>query len=404
MQKLRVVILAGLFVLILGAGFSGLRLLVAFGPRAPKVAPERRLEKVEVVPVVVVNVPVMLSAQGTVEPLRRTELSTEVAGRLISVDPRFNAGEVFREGERFAQIDPSDYRAVLAEAQSGLAEARLNLQLEEARAVQAIRDWKKLRTWVDGSSGNGEPDDLVLRKPHLASAGARVAAAEQRVMQAETDLGRTDITAPYHCRIQRTGVDLGAVVVPGMALLEVVATGPVEVRLPLSLEDFGFLARDANGQVRGAVTARARIGGEWREWIGSLVRSEEIVDPDTQTIHVVAEFGRDGEETPPVGVFLETSIAGREVKDVVVVDRAVMVSPREVLVVTAKDGKDVLEMREVSVLRTEVESALIAGGLAPGDRVLTTVLAAPVPGMPVEIVETEETPPAGRAVRNEPGL
>ena len=66
-----------------------------------------------------------------------------------------------------------------------------------ARAEQAVRDWEKLGL-------NRDPSDLVLRKPQLVSARARITAAEAAVDKAMRDLERTEIRAPYDCRIERT--------------------------------------------------------------------------------------------------------------------------------------------------------------------------------------------------------
>ncbi|NNM30702.1 MAG: efflux RND transporter periplasmic adaptor subunit [Akkermansiaceae bacterium] len=361
---------------ILAVGIGGCAALVMLGPKAPKSAPERRLEKVEVVAAELTTARISIESQGEVEAQRRTQLSAEVPGKVVSVASRLEAGEVFQEGDLLLALEDADYQAALANAQAALEDARLALEVELARAEQARRDWGKLGV-------SREPNDLVLRKPQLASARARITASEAAVEKALRDLERTEIRAPYGCRIERTMVDLGAVIAPGAPLVEVVSLGAVEVRLPLSLEDYGYLQRDDDGMVTGTVTARARIGGEEFEWTGRLVRSEEIVDAATQSIPVVAQFGAGGETPPPVGIFLEAAIAGREVADVVVVDRAAMVSPGEVLVVNADNR---IAFRKVKVVRTEPETVLVSEGLAPGDLILTTALSTPVSNMEVEIV------------------
>jgi RND family efflux transporter MFP subunit len=298
-------------------------------------------------------------------------------------------GETFRAQDFLLQIDETDYTAALANAEANLADARLAIALEEAGAEKAIRDWEKL--------GSGrEAGSLVLRVPQLASAKARVLAAQGAVDKALADLDRARVVAPYNCRVVAKSLDLGATVAPGTPLLEVLSLGAVEVRLPLSLEDYGFLKRDDNGEVMGEVSATARIGGEARLWKGAVVRSAEVVEATTRSIDVVVRF--EGDDTPPPGMFLSATIGGATLQGRVVLPRAAMLDARRVLLVK-KDNT--LEFRDVSVERTESDSVVIGEGLEPGERVCLTPLSTPVTGMKVEVIgeaagsesdEREDTP------------
>jgi multidrug efflux pump subunit AcrA (membrane-fusion protein) len=169
-------------------------------------------------------------------------------------------------------------------------------------------------------------------------------------------------------------------------LVEVVSQGPVEVRLPLSLEDYGYLKRDEEGRAMGEVVATGMIGGRPREWTGTLVRSEEIVERTTRSINVVAEFGRDGADAPAIGMFVKAMVGGRSVPDLVRVPRAAMLDGRSVLLLT---DASTLEFRPVDVLRTELDSVLVTGGLRSGERVVTTPPSAPIPGTEVRVLESD---------------
>ena len=66
----------------------------------------------------------------------------------------------------------------------------------------------------------GTFNELVKRVPQLASAHAGIAASEAAVKKAARDLERTEIRVPYDCRLERTYVDVGAVIAPGMPLAD----------------------------------------------------------------------------------------------------------------------------------------------------------------------------------------
>jgi multidrug efflux pump subunit AcrA (membrane-fusion protein) len=78
-----------------------------------------------------------------------------------------------------------------------------------------------------------------------------------------------------------------------------------------------------------------------------------------------------------MGAFVEAEIEGREVAGVVRLPRAALAGDGRVIVVAAGD---VLEAREVQVLRADEESAWIASGLAAGERVCAHAPSALSPG------------------------
>ena len=111
-----------------------------------------------------------VDSQGSVAPRTQTTLVAEVSGQVVNVSPNFIAGGFFRKGETLLQIDPSDYETGLMSAQAALAARKAQLADQKARSEQALKDWRNL-------GRQGEPSDLVLRKPQLAEAQAAVQAA-----------------------------------------------------------------------------------------------------------------------------------------------------------------------------------------------------------------------------------
>ena len=372
----------GLMIVAMGLGIS--KRLVDTAPEAPKSPPVKIIPAVEVTEVVVGSEAVSLNTQGEVAALRRTQVAAEVGGKVIAVSPKFEAGGVFQEGELMVRIEPADYKAAYANAVSTLESAKLSLEVEIANGERARRDWEKL--------GRGQASDLVLRKPQLASAKAAAASAEAAVEKALRDLERTEIRALYPCRLEQTYVDLGATVASGSRVVDVMSLGPVEVRLPLSLEDYGYVQRGEDGKVAGEVIATASLGGEQQTWTGQLIRSDGFVESTTRSVSVVALFGEDGKSAPPVGMFVDATLAGRSLENVIVLPRLALAEPGKVLVVT---GDSRLEFREVDVVRTSEKEVVIRSGLEVGERVCVTTINAPVNGMEVLVAEGAQAEKGG---------
>lgn len=369
------------FVLILGIiGVTVLGLVVLMLNK--RVAKEE--EKQRIVPAVEVAVVaesdhrVTIATQGVVESTRETRLAAEVGGRVMEISPSLRRGGTVKKGERLVQIDPADFRSALAVAEVKRAEADLTLEQERARVQQAKLDWEKL--------GKGDPvNPLVLREPYLAAAEARAASAVEEAARARRDVERTEILAPFDAGVRSADVEVGAVVAPGTMVAELYASNDLEVRLPLSLDDFGFLARDADGMVTGAVTLKGKIGAEEYVWKAEPVRVDPEIERKTLSANIAVKVLPATESAfplPPVGLFVNAEIAGKTLAGVTEIPRRALLEGSRVIVVGEGNR---IAFRELDIPRLTKETAVVQSGIKAGDRVVLTRLSAPVAGMEVEI-------------------
>lgn len=366
------------FVVALGFVLLGFVLMVVFiltKEEAAQEEPEDVLPTVRVEEVRRTTHEVMIETQGIVRSRREVTLAAEVGGRVISISGDLIEGGRVSEGEVLVEIDPADYRAALARARATLADARLMLEQEQAKAKQAARDWEKL--------GRGEPTPLVLREPQIQSAEAGIESAAAEVERAERDLGRTTIKAPFDARVRSAEVEVGAVVSPGTAVAALFSGSDLEVRLPFPLRDFGYLHEEEAPEFE----LRARIGADERRWPAVLDRLEGEVERSTLSGYGIARVLPDDDGAlPPVGLFVEARVPGETLEGVVEIPRAVIRGQEEVWV--ENDGR--LQRRKVEVLRSRRENLVVRGDFEAGDRLVRTRLEAPLEGMKVR-VEEEET-------------
>jgi len=279
------------------------------------------------------------------------------------------------------KVSSADYQSQLAQAMASVADAEFQIVQEEARAVQAMRDWSKL-------GRGGQPGKLVTREPQLKSARAKLAAAKANAVQAQRDLLKTEINAPYDCMVSSASVDAGGYLTRAGKVAEVYTADKVQVRLPLSLEDVSFLPK----QLVGAnVAVTAEVGRVSKDWVGKVVRTEGLIDRATHTMMVVVEIHEsDGDgrfKVPPTGLFVKGMFEGE------LFEKAVKV-PREALrsgdVVWVLDPADKLVVRKVTVARSERDYVVVTDGLNDGDRVITSPIELPVNGMKVEPVRKQK--------------
>jgi RND family efflux transporter MFP subunit len=362
----------------------GIVLLVINKRVAKEDVKQRIVPTVEIVVVTGADHTVKILTQGVVESARETMLAAEVGGRVMEISPSFKQGGVVKKGERLLQIDPADYRAALAAAEVRRAEAELALAQEKARVEQAELDWKKL-------GGGSEPlNPLVLRKPFLAAAEASAASAVEAAAKARRDVERTEILAPFDAGLRSANAEVGAVVAPGTMVAELYAIGDLEVRLPLSLEDFGFLTRDAAGTVTAEVVLKGKIGADEYIWKTVMARVDPEIARETLSAHIAVKvLPTEGSvfPLPPVGLFVKAEITGKTLNDVKEIPRRALLEGNRAIVVMADDK---IAFRDLTIPRLTRDTALVSDGLEAGDRVVLTRLSAPVAGMEVEVEEDTE--------------
>ena len=354
---------------------------VAQGKRPDRKEDSEQAMLVEAIPATISSLNFSVRSQGAVKPRTETTVVAEVGGQIVSVSPNFVAGGFFRQGEVLLQIDPSDYETALLRAQANLASRRAQLADMTARSEQALKDWNNL-------GREGEPSELVLRKPQLAEAEAAVQAAQAELQQAERNLERTRIRLPYDGLVRSKLVDVGQYVGPGTPVGVTFAVDRAEIRLPLSGSDMDYLELPSATRLERAqripVKLSADSGGISGQWSGEIVRTEGVVDDASRVVYAVAEvvdpYGFLGQSTQAelkMGTFVRAEIQGRRVEDVVILPRAVLQPDNTVLVA---NGERELEIREVTVARAEPRFVYLADGIEDGELIVTTALDAPIPG------------------------
>jgi RND family efflux transporter MFP subunit len=372
--------------------FGGLVLVAVIIRMNPPEAPQRPafggpMMTVETSVVMPRDYPVMLQSYGTVQPRTRSMLIAQVGGQIVEINENVRDGGFFEEGDVLGRIDPRDYEADVQIAEATLADARQSLAEAIARSEQAREDWERL-------GNEGEPSDLVMRIPQLEAARARVASAESALTKAKLDLERTGIVAPFAGRVIRKSVDLGQVVSPNTQLAEIYATDVIEIRLPLRNRDLGFIdlpesyrfVETDEDESIDVVIQSDLIGRE--RWQAKLVRTEGTIDQTARQLHVIAQiddpFGPDNEGRSPlkIGQYVTAEIEGKTLPDVLVIPNNTIY--QGTYVYTVEDG--VLHRKDIDIAWQNDVEAIVAGGLQPGDELVTTPLGQVTSGIRVTVV------------------
>lgn len=330
-------------------------------------------------------------AQGNVMPRHATQITAEVTGRIAWVSPKFVAGGFFTAGEPLLRIDEFDYATAHEEAKANLARAQASLAEERARGQVAEAEWRSIEA--------GQIPDLGLRRPQIASELANLQSAQARLAQAERNLERTEIKAPFAGVLQARNVNLGQYISVNTNVGTLFGTDLAEVRIPLSDFDLALVDVPTGIQpdyIGPVVRLFANIGGRSQEWMGTLVRTEGVVDPDRRVTFAVVQvedpYNRISQQHPEpltFGRFVQAEVKGIKVPELIELPRYAVNSNQQVWVITAERT---LEQRVVNVYRRINDSVYVSSGLEDGERVMLTQLQTPLNGMRVRTLDDIEEP------------
>ena len=357
---------APIAVIVLAIGLSSF--LVSYQPEIDKIIPAKTLPTIETKNIKLTTISQSVTAYGLVKPHKQIALASEIAGRVIWVSEKLISGGKFDQFDPLIRIENTDYKLQLNKASAENTRAQVDLGIYESDYQRQQGLFKK------NLISNSQLDDAykVYKR-----AEATLKITQANLEQASLNFQRTEITAPFSGRVQQESIDEGGYLTVGASIATLYADDIVEVRLPISNDDLGFL--NWPQQMRGtlspeesiAVSITSTYGGIDYQWQGQLVRIESEVDPKTRLFHAVAvvknpEFG----EQPPltVGLFVTAEIAGRSYDQSVLLPRSAVIDNR-VLIVN-EDNR--LMYREIEIIRINKDSVLVGRGLNNNELICVT--------------------------------
>ena len=369
-------------VAILAVAFLGAAILLATSQRLRPAQPDPAPTAVRVVQVRPGIVQMAVHAQGSVAPRTETDLVPEVFGTVVWVSPNLVSGGYFEQGELLLRVDDRDYQNSVDRAEASISRAEAEDQLAQFNLTRSIElELKKLISQSDLEN--------AIRTANVTKATLR----DARVVleQAERDLTRTQIRAPFTGLVRSERVDVGQFVSRGASVASVYGSDYVEVRLPIADRQLAYLSvpLTQRGELDGdapMVTLSASFAGAEQQWLGRIVRTEAEIDAASRMVHAVARIraGEDGNTMPPpVGLFVQAEIEGRLVDNVTVLPRSALRNGNQVLVM---DEDRRLQYRTVEILRIYRDEVYIVEGLSTGEVVCVSPLQTVVSGMLVSPV------------------
>jgi len=324
------------------------------------------------------DVPVEVRAIGHVEPYSTVSVKARVGGEVTKVG--FREGQDVKKGDLLFQIDPRPYEAALAQA-------RAQLERDRAVARNAEDQVKRYADLVQKDYVTKEQYDTT--QSGAAASLASVKADQAMVDNARLQLSYCTVTAPIDGRAGSVLVYAGNMVKGNddKPLVVLNQIRPVYVSFSAPESSLAAIRQHARPGQKLSVAA-SPSGSPGNAQTGELTFLDNTVDPTTGTIVLKATFSNENLALWP-GAYADVVLTlATEPGAVVVPSQAVQTGQSGQFVWLVKNDLTV-ESRKVTVSRLHGAFAVVASGLAPGERVVTDGQLRLAPGSLVEIKQTE---------------
>jgi len=328
---------------------------------------------------------VMLHITGTVTPSREITLQPRVPGEITWIDPRFIPGGRFNKGEVLLKIDHADYQIAVTNRIAGLAQAELDLKTEQGLQDIASYEWSVLQKMDEKKEFSDLELELSLRKPHLLLTQSNLRAAQAQVQQAQLNLDRATVRAPFNCALRSRNVNVGSLVSTQTALADLSGTDSVWVMATLPVSSLQWIkAADETGN-RGSRAIVSSVPGIDlnAEWEGHVLRKMVDLEDAGKQAQMIVELSDpnrplSGKGTILLGSYVRLTLEGAVIEDVYKIPSACLHGGGEIWIMSSDSRLDV---RSVETKWAGREYAFLCAGVEQGEKLIVSDLGTPIHDM-----------------------
>lgn len=329
------------------------------------------------------NVPVTLSALGTVTPVYSVTVRTQINGQLFQVF--FKEGQMVKAGDLLAQIDPRPYQAQLIQYQGQFAR-------DSALLANARIDLKRYQMlWRQNSVAKQILDTQVALVQQYEGT---VQIDQGLIENTKLNLTYCNITAPMDGRIGLRLVSPGNYVqtadTTGIAIINTL--NPITVVFSIPEDQVPDVMTQINAGKTLAVEAYDREQIHLLDK-GTLLTVDNQIDPTTGTVKLKANFDNAKFMLFP-NQFVNIKLLVTTLNNATTIPTAaVQQGAQGTFVYLVKEGNKVT-IKPVMVGMTSNDLTVINSGLMPGEAVVTEGADKLTEGAEIEVADAKQ-PAAG---------
>jgi membrane fusion protein, multidrug efflux system len=323
---------------------------------AQKAAPSA--VRVSIAPVEKADFPVYLTGLGTVQGFNTVVVRTRVDGQIDKI--AFQEGQLVKQGDLLAEIDPRPYRAALDQAKAKKAQDEANL----ANANLDLQRYTKL-----GEFATRQQTDT--QRSTVAQLTAQIAADDAAAFNAQTQLDYTAVKSPISGLAGLRQVDVGNIVNASTqtGIVTIAQIEPIAVIFTAPEEQLSYINEAQATQPLKVIAITTDGKKPLAE--GKLAVVNNQVDATSGTIRLKAVFDNKNHALWP-GQSVSTRLLLKTLKDATVVPDDAIQHSTDGLYAYIVNQDNKAELRKVKVSQSIDGRSVVDDGLSPGQQVITS--------------------------------
>jgi membrane fusion protein, multidrug efflux system len=326
------------------------------------------------------DMPVIISAPGTVEPLANVAVKTRTDGQIVDV--RFTEGDAVSEGDVLFSLDDRLVKAQIAQAQASIGKDQAGLR--DAEATLARRE---------ALIGKQVVTEASVDQARFAVEGlkASIAAGQALLESQKTQLDYLTIRAPITGRTGSLNAKVGATVrgSDALPLVTINQTKPILVSFAVPQIELPALRR----ALQSKAAAEIIIPGATRKSQGTISFIDNQVDKQTGNI-MVKVVSDNADEVLWPGLAVQVALTVEVKASMLSVPASAVLPSQQGMIVWVIGADSKVAPRVVSVARIVGQTVFLSSGVVGGERVVTDGQLRLAPGTPVTVEEPRRPPPA----------